>query len=87
MRTAALIVGFLAVFIIFFSVVITHHRDAGWRATLRLIQDVEREAAPVFVCAWCPEFDPSDPANEGRSHGICPACESKFDGDPVRLRG
>jgi hypothetical protein len=30
------------------------------------------------LCAWCPVFDPRDPANHGASHGICPACAAKL---------
>ena len=26
------------------------------------------------LCAWCPGFDPKDPANAGVSHGMCPTC-------------
>lgn len=30
------------------------------------------------VCAWCPGFDPRDPAQAGRSHGLCPVCQARL---------
>ena len=32
----------------------------------------------VVVCAWCPDFDKTDPKNAGASHGICPTCAAKL---------
>jgi hypothetical protein len=31
-----------------------------------------------MICAWCPSFDKTSPANKGASHGICPTCEAKL---------
>ena len=28
----------------------------------------------ITICPWCPTFNPSDPANQGASHQICPSC-------------
>jgi len=28
-------------------------------------------------CAWCPDYDPTDPTNAGASHGICESCVAK----------
>jgi hypothetical protein len=38
-------------------------------------------AAPpvIVICAWCPDFDPTDPRNQGATHGICPTCQTKFE--------
>jgi hypothetical protein len=36
---------------------------------------------PPAICAWCPGFDHTDPANRGRSHGICPTCAAKLAAD------
>lgn len=44
-------------------------------------QDVAPAPFPVFICAWHPGFDPTDPANKGASHGICPACLAKVNAD------
>jgi hypothetical protein len=35
------------------------------------------EAGHRVVCAWCPDFNPADPANAGASHGICPDCAAR----------
>lgn len=32
----------------------------------------------MAICAWCPSFDPHDPANAGASHTICPACQARL---------
>ncbi len=32
---------------------------------------------PREICAWCPDFDPTDPRNATASHGMCPACAAK----------
>jgi hypothetical protein len=37
-----------------------------------------RVIKPATVCAWCPDFNPRDPANRGKSHVMCPACATKF---------
>lgn len=29
------------------------------------------------ICAWCPDFNPRGPANEGASHGMCQTCAAK----------
>jgi hypothetical protein len=44
---------------------------AGLRARLT-------DSAPVTICAWCPTFVPSDPANQGASHGLCDACSTRL---------
>lgn len=31
------------------------------------------------ICAWCPGFNPRDPENRGKSHGICASCQAKID--------
>jgi len=55
------------------------------RATLQADDDeadrrlIERPAPPPTVCAWCPGFNPRDPANRGKSHGICPACAARLE--------
>lgn len=40
------------------------------------------------VCAWCADFDATDPANLGASHGLCASCEARvsaeWDAAPVR---
>jgi len=33
--------------------------------------------APVVVCAWCVDFDPT--TVRGASHGICAACAAKLE--------
>jgi hypothetical protein len=35
-------------------------------------------AARPIVCAWCPDFDPRNPAHRGASHGICAPCAIKL---------
>jgi hypothetical protein len=35
----------------------------------------------VVICAWCPDFDRTDPRNRGASHTICPACLAKVTAD------
>lgn len=34
-----------------------------------------------MICAWCPNFDPSDPANKEASHGMCPNCEARWNAE------
>jgi hypothetical protein len=29
------------------------------------------------VCAWCPDFSPTDVANQGATHVICPRCQAR----------
>jgi hypothetical protein len=44
--------------------------------------DVEPSSAapaPRVICAWCPDFNPLDPANANASHGMCPRCVAKFE--------
>jgi hypothetical protein len=38
-------------------------------------------AAPVVptICAWCPDFDPTHPANRRATHVMCPACRERFE--------
>jgi hypothetical protein len=38
------------------------------------------DTQPVLrtICAWCPTFDKTDPANKGASHTICPSCAAKL---------
>lgn len=38
----------------------------------------EFNAKPKAICAWCPNFDPKDPANIGKSHGMCSACSARL---------
>lgn len=33
---------------------------------------------PRAICPWCPDFNPRDPTNADRSHGMCPACEARI---------
>lgn len=35
--------------------------------------------APKKPCAWCPDFNPLDPANAGQSHTICEDCQRKME--------
>lgn len=35
----------------------------------------------VIICAWCPDFDKTNPANAGVSHGICPTCAAKLEAE------
>jgi hypothetical protein len=32
----------------------------------------------VTICAWCPNFNKLDPANQGASHGLCVVCAAKL---------
>lgn len=36
------------------------------------------EPAPRVICAWCPTWNPRDPANVGASHGLCRRCERRL---------
>lgn len=41
----------------------------------------DRNSVPaplVVICAWCPDFDRTAPANAGATHGICPRCAAQF---------
>lgn len=49
------------------------------------MSNAERER-PAPVCAWCPGFDPTRPANKGQSHGMCPTCSARLL-DEVARRG
>ncbi len=40
-------------------------------------------AAPRVICAWCPDFDPTSPANAGASHTICAVCFHQLLTDPA----
>lgn len=31
------------------------------------------------VCAWCPDFNPADPASRGATHVICETCQRRID--------
>lgn len=31
------------------------------------------------VCAWCPDFKPTDEANRDATHGMCSACKAKME--------
>ena len=33
---------------------------------------------PAAICAWCPGFNPRDPANRGVSHTMCAACFARL---------
>lgn len=35
-------------------------------------------AAPRRICAWCPDFNASDPRNAHASHGMCPTCAERL---------
>jgi hypothetical protein len=39
---------------------------------------------PRVVCAWCPDFDPTDPANKNASHGLCADCKIRMEGRTKR---
>lgn len=30
------------------------------------------------ICAWCSDFNRSDPKNAGASHGMCPSCADRM---------
>lgn len=32
----------------------------------------------IIICAWCPDFDPTDPRNAEASHGMCPTCAARM---------
>jgi len=33
----------------------------------------------TVICAWCDDFDRTDPANAGASHTICPNCVARLE--------
>jgi hypothetical protein len=33
---------------------------------------------PHMICAWCPDFRPTDRLNTGVTHGLCPACDARL---------
>jgi hypothetical protein len=35
-------------------------------------------AARLILCPWCPDFDRTNPAHRGVSHGICAPCAVKL---------
>lgn len=35
----------------------------------------DTNAPLVVICAWCPDFDPTNPVNADATHGICPTCK------------
>jgi len=37
----------------------------------------EERRALRRICAWCPDFDPTDPINSGATHTICPDCAQR----------
>jgi len=39
---------------------------------------IEIVRVPPVICAWCPDFDPTAPANRGVSHGMCAVCSAKL---------
>ena len=43
----------------------------------RIFDAMKRRPALRTVCAWCPGFDPHDPANKDISHTICPTCAAR----------
>lgn len=45
---------------------------------LRSAVKAAEDATPKVICAWCPNFNPRDPANAEASHTICPACQAKM---------
>lgn len=45
--------------------------DGPWNQNAAVDQVVE---TVDVVCAWCPDFDASDPKNANASHGICSTC-------------
>jgi len=47
-------------------------------ATPALVARLTDSQPLITVCAWCPTFDKTDPANKGASHGICPACSKRL---------
>lgn len=44
--------------------------DGPWNqnAPVQVVETVD------VVCAWCPDFDASDPKNANVSHGMCSTC-------------
>lgn len=52
-------------------------------ALLARLTDSEPQsiAAPIAmrrICSWCVEFDPTDPANAGATHTMCPPCQQRM---------
>jgi len=45
--------------------------------------DSNTAAALRVICAWCPDFDKTAPANAGATHGICPSCSAKLEAEWV----
>lgn len=39
----------------------------------------------MAICAWCPDFDPSDPRNAGASHGLCLPCRLRMNAECDRV--
>jgi len=44
----------------------------------RRIFEAVKPRTLVRICAWCPDFDPSDPKNAGATHGMCDACQAAW---------
>jgi len=40
-----------------------------------------KRMTPKFICAWCPDFDPTHPDNRGASHVMCPTCAAKMNAE------
>lgn len=55
---------------------------AAWARPLEAGRAVGAIAKPAeggrVICAWCPNFNPSDPANKAASHGMCQSCEARL---------
>jgi hypothetical protein len=47
----------------------------------------EADDAPAIVCAWCVPQQVIRPGTFPASHGICPACEAKFDDQAAKRYG
>lgn len=48
--------------------------------------DAEANTPRPMICCYCPDWNPSDPANATASHGMCSTCEARLhaelDADP-----
>lgn len=48
------------------------------RSTEVKIFNLMKAITMPVICAWCPAYDRTHPANAGASHTICPACTTRM---------
>jgi hypothetical protein len=65
---------------------LSYEKEKAIFAAMKLPERIARltDAAPTTVCAWCPDFDRTDPSNKGVSHGICPTCAAKMNSQATK---